>query len=426
MPGIAHRVGERVDFGGQPQQVRELDSLPLPNYDDFFAAGARLRIPSATVANGVQLPFESARGCWWGEKHHCTFCGLNGLSMGYRSKSASRVLQEIDELARRYRTRYLEAVDNILDHQHIEGVFGVLAERQRDYRFFYEVKANLKREQIRVLAHGGMRRVQPGIESLSTHILQLMRKGVSAIKNVRLMKWATYYGVDVSWNLLVGFPGEKLQDYTSQLQLIRVIPHLPPPRGAFRITLERFSPNFSQAAEMGFENVRPLEPYSYIYPPEIDLRRIAYFFEYDAPAALPDSAYVPLRKEIGLWQKRWRNGAKPFLTYAVEGNRLTVFDGRQPGEPQVHTFDAQAARAYEFCSSTDRSVSNVIDHLREWDSESDARAVESLLKGFSALGLMLEEDGHFLSLALPKAEPPARGASQNALDLSTLIPQPAP
>jgi hypothetical protein len=35
-----------------------------------------------------------------------------------------------------------------------------------DYRFFYEVRANLRREQIRLLAAGGMRRMRPGIESL--------------------------------------------------------------------------------------------------------------------------------------------------------------------------------------------------------------------------------------------------------------------
>lgn len=32
------------------------------------------------------LVLEGARGCWWGEKHHCTFCGLNGSLMKFRSK----------------------------------------------------------------------------------------------------------------------------------------------------------------------------------------------------------------------------------------------------------------------------------------------------------------------------------------------------
>jgi len=31
------------------------------------------------------LLFETSRGCWWGERSHCTFCGLNGLDLAYRA-----------------------------------------------------------------------------------------------------------------------------------------------------------------------------------------------------------------------------------------------------------------------------------------------------------------------------------------------------
>ncbi len=402
LPGIARRIGGRVEYGGPPPLVKDLDKLPTPTYDDFFATGARLRLPSAVAANAIQLPYESARGCWWGEKHHCTFCGLNGLTMGYRSKSPARILEEIEELAHRYRTRYLGAVDNILDHQHIDGVFGVLAEQKTNYRFFYEIKANLRREQVQMLARGGIWRVQPGIESLSTHLLQLMRKGISAIKNLRLLKWATYYNIKVSWNILLGFPGECEEDYEEQVRLIKIIPHFPPPIRASRISLERFSPNYTQAAQIGFENVRPIEPYSYIYPPEVDKRRIAYFFEYDAPGTLPDAAYAALRDEVKGWQNRWRATARPYLTYAVDGDHLTVFDGRQPGLLRSHAFEAPAARVYEFCSSTDRSTTNILAHLRQSNAQVDNSGVERMLEQFLSLSLMYEEDGAFLSLAMPK------------------------
>ena len=36
------------------------------------------------------LLIETARGCWWGERAHCTFCGLNGGTMRYRSMDADR------------------------------------------------------------------------------------------------------------------------------------------------------------------------------------------------------------------------------------------------------------------------------------------------------------------------------------------------
>src|SRR3954465_271775 len=49
--------------------------------------------------NGALRPLmliETARGCWWGAKNHCTFCGLNGETMGFRAKSADRVMTEIE------------------------------------------------------------------------------------------------------------------------------------------------------------------------------------------------------------------------------------------------------------------------------------------------------------------------------------------
>lgn len=400
MPGVAHARNGTVDYGGPPPLLRNLDALPLPNYDDFFAAAARLHMPNALIANSIQIPYESARGCWWGEKHHCTFCGLNALGMGYRSKSPPRILNEIDTLAHRYKTRYLGAVDNILDHDHIEGVFGVLAARPADYKFFYEVKANLRRDQVRLLKSGGIRRIQPGIESLNTHILELMRKGVTGIKNVRLMKWAAYYEIGVAWNFLVGFPGETQDDYDQQLDLIKQLSHLPPPAGAFRISLQRFSPNYTHATEMGFDNVRPIEAYRHIYPKEIDTRRIAYFFDYTAKDTLPDAAYAPIRAEIKLWRNLWRGNVRPRLIYAIDDGSLSILDARQPDAPRTHKFDSLAARIYEFCSDTDRSVANICDHIG--NKAVDGNDVKAVLGRFLLHGFMCADGGTFLSLALPK------------------------
>ena len=68
---------------------RRLDQTAVPDYGDYFAA---LRQTPLGPHIRPALPFESSRGCWWGAKHHCTFCGLNGAGMSFRSKSPRRVL----------------------------------------------------------------------------------------------------------------------------------------------------------------------------------------------------------------------------------------------------------------------------------------------------------------------------------------------
>ena len=115
----------------------DLDSLPTPRFDDYFATLAASPLRSS-IRPG--LPLETSRGCWWGAVHQCTFCGLNGTSLGYRVKSPGRVLTELDELQDRYHLSDFEAVDNILDMGYYTSL---LAADGRHRRIFYEIKTRL-------------------------------------------------------------------------------------------------------------------------------------------------------------------------------------------------------------------------------------------------------------------------------------------
>jgi ribosomal peptide maturation radical SAM protein 1 len=198
IPGIARRVGDQVVATPPAPPLARLDDLPAPDYDEYFDRAAGLGL----LSGEVPLPFESARGCWWGAKHHCSFCGLNGGTMRFRAKSPQRVLDELAAQARRYRTFRFEAVDDILDPKYLKELFPAIAEQGQDYQIFYEVKANLTRAQLKTLALAGVGELQPGLESLSSAVLRLMNKGVRAAQNVNLLRWARYYGMSVGWNIL--------------------------------------------------------------------------------------------------------------------------------------------------------------------------------------------------------------------------------
>ncbi|PYS42219.1 MAG: RiPP maturation radical SAM protein 1, partial [Acidobacteria bacterium] len=86
--------------------------------------------------------------------------------MKYRSKSPERVLAELSELKQRYGLGSIQFVDNILDMSFFKTVLPRLAAEGEKYSLFYETKANLKREQVELLARAGVKSIQPGIESL--------------------------------------------------------------------------------------------------------------------------------------------------------------------------------------------------------------------------------------------------------------------
>jgi ribosomal peptide maturation radical SAM protein 1 len=402
-PGIIANTPEGPTVGGQAAPVKDLDSLPVPSYDCYFDRANQLGLSKHYQAEWT-LPFETSRGCWWGQKHHCTFCGLNGLSMGYRAKSPPRVLAELSELARRHAITAFSAVDNILDWRYIPELFARIESARADYLFFYEVKANLTREQLRTLYRGGVRRIQPGIESMSTHVLQLMRKGCTMLQNVRCLKWCVYYGIRVDWNLIWGFPGETEADYEAELQVLRRLTHLEPPLSSSRIWLERFSPYYTDQAGFGVRHVRATASYAHVYPPHVDLNRIAYFFDYEIENTVRPEAHHDTEEFLNSWRRSWHSGHRPTLTYRRTHDGILIDYNWSPDRQGTYTLREPFGLIYEYCGDTMRTPPQVAAHLRQLDADVysySAEEVRQALDEFCRAGLMLSEDGTYLSLAIP-------------------------
>lgn len=397
VPGIARRTPEgEVRVEGECAPFDDLDSLPTPDYDDYFDRAERLGLPAATGRAHVDLPVETARGCWWGQKHHCIFCGLNSETMRFRRKSAQRAVAEINELSTRYKSLGIEAVDNILDLSYLSTVLPEVAERGHDFDIFYETKSNLAPEDLAVLARAGVRRIQPGIESLSTPLLQVMRKGTTGIRNVAFLKWCRRFGIRPSWNLLWGFPGEQPEHYEQQLATVAMIPHLQPPDGEGRLWLERFSPMFVTPQEFGVRDVRPLASYQSVYPSTLDVERAAYFFEYEMDGALPEAAFEPLREALAGWRDAWAGGERPPQLVSRKGPGFVEVSDRRPGwETGSYLLEGLLAEVHVACERRPVALDKVATGCD--------RSVEEVTEVAAALarrGLLLVEGRYALSLAV--------------------------
>ncbi|MCH9686810.1 MAG: RiPP maturation radical SAM C-methyltransferase [Deltaproteobacteria bacterium] len=401
LPGVAYRKDDAVVFAGRAAPTRAMDELPTPDYDDFFDRAGELGLPAIVRGMAIALPFESARGCWWGAKHHCTFCGMTAAQMAFRSKSPSRVRAEIDGLAGRYGIDELMCTDAILDNRYIDKVFAPLSEDKRDYSIFYEVKANLRPKQLRTLARAGVRTAQPGIESLSTPVLALMDKGTTGIQNVRFLKWGRYYGIDVKWHMLRGFPGELREHYEQQLETMRLIPHLQPPGPVSHVLrLDRFSPNYQRAEALGFRGVRPWASYAQIYPRRLDLDKIAYSFDYDELETLDADIIAQMDAQLSWWCAAW-NGPRPYLFYLRSGSHVVVVDGRDVSNSQRTVIEGVGAEVFEACVRTHCTVPEIVRALGGPDVVTTA-SVEQHLGELTEAGFLLRERDAYLNLALPK------------------------
>lgn len=397
-----HLTGGPSFSGSGDTMLREMDRLPVPDFSDFFSQWAEARLEGAPKP---VVPFETSRGCWWGQKQHCTFCGLNGESMAYRSKSPERALSEFIQVTEAHPGCQVVVVDNILDMKYFKSFIPALGARSNPVDIFYEVKANLTHEQVRLLRAARVMELQPGIESLSDQVLRLMRKGVTGMQNLQLMKWCKEYGINVLWSVLWGFPGEEPEEYARMTELVPLVTHLAPPIAGISILLERFSPNFNEAQARGFKNVRPVPAYSFIYDlPEPALHNIAYFFSYEYEDGRNVPSYVQtLNKRIWEWKAEYSTSA----LYALDkGDHLRIVDRRKVAPSPSLILQGADRWALLACDAV-TSVQALKDRYLEQDPVAQGwDPLETVLARLVEAKLVLTDGKHYLGLPVAVTQDP--------------------
>jgi ribosomal peptide maturation radical SAM protein 1 len=321
-----------------------MDSLPPLDYDDYFEQ-MDILLPELQ-GTPVWLYYETSRGCWWGEKRHCTFCGLNGFGMGFRERSADRVIDELRVLTERYPTNKIAMTDNIMPFRYHKILIPRLRDELPGLHIFYEQKANLTLDQVYGLYQAGNFVIQPGIESLSSHLLEMMRKGVKARQNIALLRYARCVGMGLKWNLLYAFPNDPVSAYEEMLDLVPKIIHLGPPNTLVHLSIDRFSPYFDTPEAYGIESLEPISGYKDVFPDGTDIGKLAYHFHGTYRGGSKESTDVmwKLYLAVKAWQEAWDpcerpeppmlharpNGSRGYLLYDTRtGTRVFTLNTAQ-------------------------------------------------------------------------------------------------
>merc|ERR1711966_452569 len=97
--------------------LAEMSKSPTPCFDDYFKA-----IKNSKIAIKPGLLLETSRGCWWGERSQCTFCGLNGEGMKYRIQNPIDMAKRIYDITEKYQVKNIEFVDNIIAKTYFEDL----------------------------------------------------------------------------------------------------------------------------------------------------------------------------------------------------------------------------------------------------------------------------------------------------------------
>jgi ribosomal peptide maturation radical SAM protein 1 len=320
--------------------------------------------------------------------------------MAFRSKSPERALAELRHLSARYPGLPIGAVDNILDARYLSTVLPALAAEPSRLQLFYELKANLRKDHVRLLKAAGLHDIQPGIESLDDSVLRLMRKGVSALQNIQLLKWCVEFGVRPVWNILWGFPNEDPEAYERMKELVPLLTHLPPPASSGPVRIDRFSPLYELPDVHGVEEIEPAVAYAHLYPFSAEsIGRLAYFFRSPAQERRSAKYTAGLQAALADWQRVHVESA---LFSVDSGDRLVVWDLRPVARSTLTELVGIQRDLYLACDRC-RSVMSLERDLADASRSSAVDVVEALAD-LVERNLMVERAGVHLALAIPVGE----------------------
>ncbi len=378
--------------------TQDVEALPIPDFDDFFAAYREL-FPDAET---VHFLVEGSRGCWWGRNKPCTFCGLNGPARNYREKTTKRLAEEIEWLAKRYpQAKFCVFTDSILSHRQMKELPAEIIGRGIRLKFFSEIKSNLTEEDVRALAEMGFLQLQPGIESLQDDILKIMNKGCRAIRQIETLKSCRAHHVSLAWNLLCGFPGETEEQMAELAELLPKVMHLPSPNHLLHIVYQRYGEYTENQEKYGLK-LRPAETYSFAYADEDFIRRSAYVFEPIDPeerriywdVRKKGKSYLRVQEIVEDWvASRWNLQR---LDMEDKGSTIDIYDMRKIARHTVYSLEGAKADLYRATRAV-RQEQPLLQELAAQYGEDELRAA---LAWLCEENLMVHIGHEYLALAV--------------------------
>jgi anaerobic magnesium-protoporphyrin IX monomethyl ester cyclase len=220
IPGIVTSGSgpHRIVRGPPRPFLRSLDALPLPAWDliDMEAYLRRWEARSGERRAAIL----TSRGC----PFDCSWCSKPTFGRSFRQQSPGRVLDELEQLRRLYRVDYVRFCDDVfgIDRRWLLALLDGMQSRGLDLKFECLARVDLLRPELLArMKRAGLQRVYLGVESGSQPMLDAMNRGTRLSQIERTSTALRAAGVRQFWFLMLGYPGESLEDIEATLRLFR-------------------------------------------------------------------------------------------------------------------------------------------------------------------------------------------------------------
>jgi anaerobic magnesium-protoporphyrin IX monomethyl ester cyclase len=222
--GLAGYLDGALFVNAQRRTIENLDALPYPAYhllpmEKYLA----INVPFSPVPMGNRVAqILTSRGC----PVSCTFCASTNMYKKYRYRSVANVIGEIRALKERYAIDEIQFADDNLT-----------LNRDHSVEFFKELRNlglkwctpngtminTLSPELLELMATSGLYQITLSLDSGNAKTLkELHHKPVNLNSIPGLIAKAKEYGIFTHGTLVVGMPGESIEDIQEGLDFVKL------------------------------------------------------------------------------------------------------------------------------------------------------------------------------------------------------------
>ena len=198
--GVSADGGERTIVEGPPGlPIDDLDALPFPARHLFPTPHAPSMWPywDGFCQRRPAVQMHASRGC----PYKCTFCLWISVIYDqgrYRTFSAKRIVDEMEEIVRRYGAREIYFDDDIftVKEDHVVGLCEEILRRQ--LRVSWSVMGDamaVTERSIDAMARAGCIGMKFGVESADAEVLKKLRKPIKIDKVRKVVDWCASRGI---------------------------------------------------------------------------------------------------------------------------------------------------------------------------------------------------------------------------------------
>jgi len=213
--GLVFRVGGRIVNTGLAPFIEDLDSLPFPArhltpYWKYSSLLAR-RTPITTMF--------TSRGC----PYRCAFCDRPHLGKRFRARSASNVVDEMEECMRLGIREFLIYDDTFtVRRRRVLEICEEIIKRKLNIGWDFRARVDTVNKELLVrLKEAHCERIHYGVEAGTDKILEVLRKGITLEQAREAFRLTREVGISTLAYFMVGSPTETREDVMQTIEFAK-------------------------------------------------------------------------------------------------------------------------------------------------------------------------------------------------------------